>query len=152
MEDEFKIISPAFKDGSEIPSPYTCKGQNINPPLNIITPPVEAKSFVVIMHDLDSVQPDFTHWLVWDIANPTETIAANSIPVGAIQGRNDAGTNQYFGPCPTAGTGSHRYIFDLYAIKQSLGLPSGSSRSELLAAMEGQIIAKTSLTGLFSAD
>jgi len=30
---EFKLTSPAFNHGSQIPSKYTCDGENINPHL-----------------------------------------------------------------------------------------------------------------------
>ncbi len=135
-KSEFRLISPAFKEGGNIPRPYTCKGQGVNPPLNIIGSPAKAKSLALIMHDPDAVNGDFTHWLVWDILTSTENIAANSLPVGAVQGKNDAGGNQYMGPCPPAGTGTHRYIFELYALDKNLSLPSGSSRKQLEQAME----------------
>lgn len=148
---EFRLVSPAFKDGGDIPKPYTCKGQGVNPPLNIIgTPP--AKGLALIMHDPDAISGDFTHWLIWDIPVSTENVAANSVPVGAIQGKNDKGSSSYFGPCPSAGTGAHRYVFELYALDKSLGLPSGSSREDLKQSMDGHILASSKLTGMFWAD
>ena len=154
MDDEhgFRLISPAFKDGGNIPSPYTCRGQGVSPPLNIIGAPKDSKSLVLVMHDPDAVNGDFTHWLLWDIAASTDSFAAHSVPVGAIQGKNSAGSNQYLGPCPPAGSGTHRYRFELYALDKSLGLPAGSSRDDLQAAMDGHIMSQAVLIGLFSAE
>lgn len=148
---EFRLISPAFKDGGNIPRPYSCKGQGVNPPLNIIGTPA-ANSLALIMHDPDAVSGDFIHWLIWDIPVSTENIAANSVPVGAVQGKNDAGGNSYFGPCPSAGTGAHRYVFELYALDKSLGLPSGSNRKDFEQSMNGHVLTSSTLTGMFSAD
>jgi Raf kinase inhibitor-like YbhB/YbcL family protein len=60
------------------------------------------------------------HWVVWNIA-PVEKIDENSIPKGAVQGTNSAGSSSYMGPCPPSGT--HRYIFTLYTLNTFLDLP-----------------------------
>lgn len=151
MEDnEFRLLSPAFKDNGVIPRPYTCKGQDVNPPLNIIGTPQNCKSLALIMHDPDAVNGDFTHWLMWDIPSSTENIAAHSIPVGAVQGANGSGNNSYMGPCPPEGTGIHHYLFELYALDKSLGLPGGTGRSKLEDALGNHVINRATLTGLFS--
>ena len=147
-----QLISPVFRDGTAIPPQYTCKGQNVNPPLNIIGVPAGAQSLALIMHDPDAVGSDFVHWLVWDIPASTETIAANSLPVGAIQGLNSAGQNRYMGPCPPAGTGTHRYMFEIYALDTSLNLSKDSHRADVQKAMKDHILEHSTLTGLFSAD
>src|SRR3989338_3483122 len=149
---DLKLTSQVFAEGAPIPVQYTCKGQNINPPLNIMGVPPQAKSLALIMHDPDAVSGDFVHWLVWDIPASTETIAVNSLPAGAIQGLNSSGKNQYMGPCPPAGTGIHRYMFELYALDTNLGLPAGSSRAELEKVMQSHILAKHTLTGLFGTE
>ncbi len=146
------ISSSAFSHNQPIPAQYTCKGQNINPPLAITGLPSKAKTLALIMHDPDAVSGDFVHWLIWDIPTATSSINANSVPVGAIQGQNSAGRSSYMGPCPPAGTGTHRYMFELYALDGALNLPSGSDRSNVESAIQGHIIAKTSLIGLFSAE
>jgi Raf kinase inhibitor-like YbhB/YbcL family protein len=147
-----QIISPAFKDNAEIPAQYTCKGQNVSPPLNILGAQKAAKTLVLIMHDPDAVGSDFTHWLMWDIPTSTEAIAANSVPVGAVQGLNDGGGKQYTGPCPPAGTGVHHYKFELYALDKVLSLDNNTGRQDLQAAMNGHIIDRSILTGTFATE
>ncbi len=147
-----KLVSQVFGDSAQIPSQYTCKGQNINPPLSIMGLPAGVKSLALIMHDPDAVSGDFVHWLMWDIPTSTETIGVNSVPPGAIQGQNGSGKNQYMGPCPPAGTGIHHYLFELYALDKTLGLPASTSRDQLQKAMADHILAQHILTGLFSAD
>lgn len=148
----FSVISPAFADGTAIPEPYTCKGQNINPPLNILNVPSGAKSLALVMHDPDAVSGDFTHWLVWDIPAGTVSVAVNSVPVGAIQGLNSRGEIGYTGPCPPPGTGTHRYMFDFFALDKMLSLDAHSDRQRVELAMQRHIVDRTILTGLFTAD
>jgi hypothetical protein len=144
-----QIISPAFRDGAPIPPQYTCKGPNVNPPLNILEVPASTKSLALIMHDPDAPIGDYVHWTIWDMPPTTETIAANSVPVGAIQGLNSSGENKYTGPCPPSGI--HRYIFDLYALNSALSLPAATDRGALLNALKDRIIELSALTGTFGA-
>lgn len=143
------LVSQAFLDGSILPTQHTCKGQNTSPPLNITGVPSNAKSLALIMHDPDAVSGDFTHWLIWNIPVSTQTIAANGLPIGAVQGQNGSGQNQYTGPCPPAGTGTHRYMFELYALDNTLGLEPGANRDQLQRAINGHIVGQHTLTGLF---
>lgn len=149
---ELQLISSAFKDNEAVPEQYTCRGQNINPPLNIVGKPEGTKSLALIMHDPDAVSGDYVHWLMWDIPPGTDTIAANSVPVGAIQGPNGSGDNKYTGPCPPAGTGTHHYKFDLYALNTTLSLNPKTNREDLVKALEGRFLAQSTLTGLVDAN
>ncbi len=74
------------------------------------------------------------------------TIPENVKNLGKM-GRNTGGKNSYQGPCPP--DREHRYFFKLYALDTLLELPEGISKEELLAAMEGHIIAQTELIGLY---
>src|SRR3989344_8384424 len=133
-----QIISPVFRDGASIPPQYTCKGQNVSPPLIFIDVPAEAKSLAFILHDPDAPVGDFVHWTMWDIVPTTEVVAANSVPTGAVQGITSFGDNKYGGPCPPSGT--HRYMFELYALDTTLGLPPKTARDQLEAAMQNHIL------------
>jgi Raf kinase inhibitor-like YbhB/YbcL family protein len=149
LADDLVISSSAFADGGSIPASYSCKGENTNPPLTITGVPVEAKSLALMVNDPDAPSGNFVHWLVWDMAANTGTINAHSVPIGAIQGMNDAGNNQYFGPCPPSGT--HHYIFTIYALDTTLGLPAATKLPEFKNAIKDHVLAQAELTGLFSA-
>jgi Raf kinase inhibitor-like YbhB/YbcL family protein len=147
-----EIISPVFRNGTPIPYQYTCEGQNVNPPLNIINPPAGSLSLTLIMHDADAPGGDFLHWLVWDIPPGTESINVNSVPVGAVQGLNGTGKSGYFGPCPPAGSGAHRYIFDFYALDTTLDLPANSKITDVIKAQKDHVLEHSALTGTFAAE
>lgn len=147
-----EIISPVFRDGSPIPPQYSCRSQNVNPPLNIFNVPAGAQSLTLIMHDPDAVSGDYLHWLVWDIPPGTESIPVNSVPVGAVQGKNGSGKISYGGPCPPKGTGTHHYIFDFYALDTTLNLPNGSDIKDVIKAQAGHVLDHCKLVGLFAAE
>jgi Raf kinase inhibitor-like YbhB/YbcL family protein len=149
---KLEIISPVFRDGANIPPQYTCRGQNVNPPINILHAPAGTQSLTLVMHDPDAVGGDYLHWLVWDIPPSTESISVNGVPVGAIQGKNGSGQNSYTGPCPPKGTGTHHYIFDFYALDTTLDLPAESGIEDVIKAQKGHVLDHTALTGLFTAE
>jgi phosphatidylethanolamine-binding protein (PEBP) family uncharacterized protein len=47
------------------------------------------------------------------------------------------------------GARPHHYIFELYALNTKLDLPAGSSRADLLKAMDTHVIGKASIVGIF---
>jgi hypothetical protein len=142
----FTLSSPVFSEGSIIPDKYTCKGEGISPPLSIKNIPDEANSLALFVHDPDAPQGDFLHWAMWNISPNTANIDEDLPPVDVIEGMNDFGQTGYGSPCPPSG--SHRYIFDLYALSDPLNLHLGTRRQELEQALRSLAITKTTLTGI----
>jgi Raf kinase inhibitor-like YbhB/YbcL family protein len=96
------------------------------------------------MEDPDAPSGVFDHWIVWNIP-PADTILENSNP--GISGTTSFGSIGYGGPCPPSG--QHRYFIKVFALDDSLDLPAGSGKQELLEAMEGHILAAGELMGLY---
>lgn len=145
------LESSVFKNGESIPRKYTCQGVDINPPLSIREVPKEAKSLALIVEDPDvpeKVRKDrmWDHWIVYNIDPKTSEIP-EGVPSLGINGRNTGGQNRYMGPCPP--DREHRYFFKLYALDTRLTLNEGATKKELLAAMEGHILAQSQLMGRF---
>jgi hypothetical protein len=140
-----QITSTAFEHNQEIPSKYTCDGENVNPPLDFIAVPNEAVRLALIVDDPDAAVGDWTHWLVWNLAPSTLGIEENSIP--GVEGITDFKNIAYGGPCPSQG--KHRYFFKLYALDTKLDLAAGATKKDLEAAMNGHIIGKAELIGLY---
>ncbi len=149
---KLEIISPVFRENCPIPPQYTCRGQNVNPPITIFNVPKGTESLVLIMHDPDAVNGDFLHWLMWDIPPSTESIPVNSVPIGARQGLNDASQSGYTGPCPPKGSGTHTYIFDFYALDTTLDLPDNSGIEDVIKAQKGHVLDNCALTGTVEAE
>ncbi len=139
------VTSSAFKVNGTIPIKYTCRGENINPPLDISDIPSSTSCLAVIIDDKDAPGGTWLHWTVWNIP-VTHHIEEDNIP--GQQGRNDFRRNTYGGPCPPSGT--HRYYFKVYALDEVLDLGEGASLDELESAMADHIVGYGELIGRFS--
>lgn len=143
--DGLNVTSPAFKHDELIPIKYSCEGIDVNPEINITSVPEEAKSLALIMHDPDApMEGGFTHWVMWNIPVKGKIPEAYT---GAQQGVNTSGGSGYVGMCPPEG--KHHYHYYIYALDTELELPSGTSKQQLEAAMEGHILSEGKLTGLY---
>jgi len=142
-----KISSAAFENNSLIPSKYTCEGPEINPPLEFSDVPEDAKSLVLIVDDPDAPMKTFIHWTIWNIDSKTTEIGENSCPKGAVEGITSSVIRGYDGPCPPSGT--HRYFFKLFAVDKMLDLSPNSYFRDIESAIEGHIIQKAELIGLY---
>ena len=142
-----KLISSAFENQQPISTKYTCQGENVNPPLQFIDIPQNAKSLVLIVDDPDAPAGTWIHWLIFNIPATVSAIAENSKPQG-MEGITSFEKNEYGGPCPPSGT--HRYFFRLYALDTLLNLPQAVDRKAVEEAMQGHILDQAELVGLVS--
>ncbi len=140
----FQLTSPAFKHNQMIPVKYTCKGEDISPPLHIQNIPAGTEALVLIVDDPDAPMGTWVHWVVYDIL-PSEYIAENSVPGRQVV--NSFGKIEYGGPCPPSGT--HRYFFKLYALDTRLMSLEEGTLKDVVKAMEGHVLGKAELIGLF---
>ncbi len=143
---ELTVKSPVFESKKTIPKKYTCDGNEVNPPIFIDGTPKEAKTLALIVDDPDAPSGTFDHWVVWNIPASASKIEENSIP--GKEGLNSARQRGYMGPCPPNGT--HRYFFKVYALDCELDLGLNSKKKDVEKAMEGHIVAKGELIGLYS--
>jgi len=141
---ELSVSSSAFENNKLIPSKYTCDGEDVNPPLTIEGVPDGTKSLVLIVDDPDAPMGTFDHWVVWNIP-PTSKIEENAVP--GTEGVNDFRKRSYGGPCPPYGT--HRYFFKVYALDTKLDLSPNSRKKDVEKAMQGHVLAKGELIGLY---
>jgi Raf kinase inhibitor-like YbhB/YbcL family protein len=147
------VTSQAFKSGEPIPSKYACDGEDVSPPISWSGASEQTRSYAVIVDDLDAPMGTFTHWVIFNIPAGQSSLEEGvpnlgTLSNGAIQGRNGFGKIGYGGPCPPSGT--HRYVFHLYALDTLLSLQAGASQSDVLEAVKGHILAEGELTGLYS--
>jgi len=147
-----KLTSSAFKDGEQIPRQYTCDGVNVSPPLEWSGVPKSAKTVAIIVEDPDAPSGTWVHWVVYNL--PADNIgmvenlpSTENLKAGGLQGRNDFGNIGYGGPCPPSGT--HRYLFRIYALDSDLALKAGATKAEVEKAMEGHIVAQGQLMGTY---
>ncbi len=146
-----KLESSAFSANGLIPSEYTCDGKNISPPLTWTEVPAATKSLALIVDDPDAPRGTFVHWVAYNLPATLTGLPAHVTKqtdlANGLQGKNDFSSLGYGGPCPPSGT--HRYFFKLYALDQTLTLPAGASKPQVLAAAEGHILASAELIGRY---
>ena len=147
------ITSSSFTEGGLIPKKHTCDAEDISPDLNWSgVPTKEVKSLALICDDPDAPGGTWVHWVLFNIPADVTTLQAGVSPDavlknGARHGKNDFRKLGYGGPCPPGGT--HRYFFKIYALDTLLSLESGSTKSQLLAAMKGHVLAEGQLMGKY---
>lgn len=143
-EANMRLTSTEFNNNEFIPKKFTCEGEDINPTLIIEDIPVNAKSLALIVDDPDAPMGTWVHWVVYNIPIFSR-IDEDSVP--GEQGINDFGRKDYGGPCPPSGT--HRYFFKIYCLDAELNLKAGLSKQGLEKAMQGHILQKAELVGLY---
>jgi len=148
-----QLMSDAFKHEGIIPDLYTCKGENISPPLRWKNPPEETESFAIIAEDTDTPFGTITHWVIYNIPAvkselPEAIPQQESLSGGTLQGKNGMRKTGYMGPCPP--WGKHRYFFKIYALDTVLKPESNMSKKKLMKAIEGHALGEAQLMGLYS--
>lgn len=152
----FKLSSPAFENGSEIPSEYTCDSMDISPPLEWHGVPEDTRSLVLIVDDPDAPDPrapkmTWVHWVLYNIPPDATRLPAavksEDLPRGAKEGINDWRRSGYGGPCPPIGR--HRYFHKLYALDVVLNQMQKPTKTSVETAMRGHVIAETELIGTY---
>lgn len=153
MAQTFELTSSAFRPGGEIPERFTCQGSNISPPLRWYGAPKDTKSLALIVDDPDAPDPahpkqTWVHWVVYNIPSSVQSFAEGQIPREANEGLNDWRKAEYGGPCPPVGR--HRYFHKLYALDSILPDLKNPTKAALERAMEGHVLGKAELVGLYS--
>jgi Raf kinase inhibitor-like YbhB/YbcL family protein len=150
------ITSSAFTNGSEIPTRYTCQGNDVSPPLAWSGVPAAAHSLVLIVDDPDAPDPKaprmtWVHWVLFNLPPETtglgEGVAPGALPAGTGQGTNSWNRPGYGGPCPPVGR--HRYFHKLYALDTVLDLPGKPTGKAVEAALRGHVIGEAQLVGTY---
>jgi Raf kinase inhibitor-like YbhB/YbcL family protein len=164
--DPFMVTSPAYKDGDVWPAKFAgadpsrtnppCPGQNVSPPLAWSNAPEKTKTFAIVMYDPDGGNgTGAVHWVAYGIPKTKTSLAegeASASPKDWVGGKNNIGSDHYFGPCGPAGHALHHYIITVIATDLDPGtLKPGLTRDELLAAVRGShALAPASIVGRYT--
>jgi len=150
------ITSPAFPDHEVIPRVHTCEGEDRSPALAWSGAPAGTRSYALIVDDPDAPDPaapkmTWVHWVLYNIPAGAQGLAedatSSGLPDGTLEGLNDWKRTGYGGPCPPIGR--HRYFHKLYALDTVLPDLSRPTKSKLLAAMDGHVLAQARLVGTY---
>jgi len=151
-----EVASPSFMFNARLPTRYTADGEGISPPLRWNKVPGGAKSVALIVEDADSPTPHpLVHAIVVGL-EPTD----GSLEEGALNSPNhqgiglETGQNSFFKhawlpPDPPPAHGEHRYVFQVFALRN--GLPPGEApgRRAFIGLVLDQAVAVGCLIGTY---
>lgn len=151
--DELTLSAPAFEEG-QIPVRYTCDGEGISPPLEIVGVPERTESLAIVGEWLFGLSPG-TIWLLWDLPPEDPLEIPEALPEKARlkepkarQGLNDEGYVGYRSPCHETPE-ADEYRFNLLALESTLDLEAGADRDQFDDATQGVVLSSTSLKATY---
>ena len=144
---EFVLTSDAFDDGGLLPDIY----EATSPPLRWTDPPEGTRSLALVLEkqpklhtpweEALSTQPD-TYWLAWGLPPRAGHLAAG---VSLLrEGLSSSGVIGYAPIRPLAYKG-RLFLFRLLALSDELTLARGATRTQLMQATLGLVLAEADL-------
>jgi phosphatidylethanolamine-binding protein (PEBP) family uncharacterized protein len=165
--DTLEVTSRDFTDASPLAARHAgtrVGGDNLSPHLTWSAPPAGSAELLLLVEDIDAplgAKPAVHCLAVIDEAGLQ---TPHELPPGALAGKDPApGVTPlrafigrgYHGPEPLKGHGPHRYVFQLYALGQSLlNRPDRvvlikSRPRVLLAAIDSPVLARGRINGVY---
>lgn len=144
-----KLTSPAFEAGEELDPCFTADEEDaVAPPLEWNAPPPGTQELAIIVEDATSAGDEAKcHWLVWGLPGQKGKILEGEAPPRT--GKNSLGNSEWLLPeLPTGET--HTFVFQLFALDLPLTLMPGASRKDLIAEVEGHVIASSVLVAQYT--
>jgi phosphatidylethanolamine-binding protein (PEBP) family uncharacterized protein len=149
---EFTLGSPDFVNGGILPIAHTCDGAGISPAINFKGVPSAAKSLAVIMDTIPGpLRPgevdigNHYYLTIYNIQPSVTLIPAGATNIGTL-GKNFQGKKLGYTPPCSQGYGMKEYTITAFALTEPLNVePNSATQDALLKAMEGKVIAKSTL-------
>jgi len=149
------VRSLAFADHAPIPAIYTADGDGRSPPIEWTGVPAGAASVVLIVEDADSPTPQpLVHAIVADLPGEDGNLSEGAIDTAAQAddatiGRNSFLQTGWLPPDPPPGHGTHRYVFQLFALAEGPRFEATPGREAVMAMLQERAIASGLLTGTY---
>lgn len=140
---KFLLTSPVVEDMKELPHAFTGDGEAATPPLAWTGAPAGTQSYALIMDHEDKEGNMKWYWTQYDIPASSTRLEKNAHDIGKM-GTGFKGRVGYEPPM-SKGAGAHTYVITMYALSAPLTVAGKPGREELLAAMQGKVMASSSL-------
>lgn len=142
-------ISTDFIDNGLLPFQYTCDGEGRFPTLKIEDIPINTKTLALIVDDPDAPSGVRDHVLLANIPLTEDSyvvISQDSFDQWVLW-QNSRWEQSWWAPCPPSGT--HRYVFKVYALSESLEISWWFSKERLIELMWWKLNAQSQIVGLY---
>jgi len=160
-EETITVTSSAFDHHGMVPDEFSAYGDNKSIDLNWSNLPEGTVQLALICDDpvvveIGMMPTPFVHWVAYNIPASASGLPAGMATDaevmgdgldGMINGVNGTRRPGYFGPRPPANGTLHAYHFRVYALDADLGLEAGLNKDDLLAAVDGHVLATGMLMG-----
>jgi phosphatidylethanolamine-binding protein (PEBP) family uncharacterized protein len=155
-ESALVLSSPNFVNGGKLSIDNTCEGKGISPELTWTGGSSKIVSYVIIMDTIPGpLRPgevdigNHFYLTVYNIPATTKLLQAGAVNVGTL-GQNFQGKKLGYTPPCSQGPGVKSYTVNLYALSENLSLKNTeATQKNLLVAMNGKVIATSSLTAFY---
>lgn len=146
----FTLTSPAFAAGDLLDPSFTADEEDaVAPPLEWSAPPAGTQELALIVEDPAGRRGDAEcHWLVWGLAGQRGKLLEGEAPPRV--GKNAKRNSEWLLPEPPHDDPPHSYVFQLFALDLPLTLMPGASREDLVAAIDGHVLAVAMLTARYA--
>ena len=151
-----QVASLAFADHAAIPALYTADGSGVSPPLHWSGVPADATSVGVIVEDADAPTPQpLVHASLVDLPVAETALAEGAMPSpghdghAVHAGRNSFLRTGWLPPDPPPGHGVHRYVFQVFALRDAPAFAETPGRDAVLEALRDHGIASGCLVGTY---
>lgn len=140
-----KLSSRDVGAGGSLDRRHGKKFDNVSPQLSWSDVPADAAALALTMVDVHPVARGYVHWVIVDLPAQDADLPGGSggaLPVGRE-------LTPYAGPFPPSGT--HEYVFTLYALDDSVApLGPRATHADLLAAVDGHTLQVAELRATFT--
>ncbi len=145
----FALASPAFRNGGELDPSFTADEEDaVAPPLEWTAPPPGTQELVLVVEDADSKGGEAAcHWLVWGLPGQKGKLLEGEVPPRV--GKNAHRNSEWLLPEPPHDDPPHTYVFQIFALDLPLTLMPGADRADVVAAMQGHVMAAAVLTATY---
>ncbi|MFD0815473.1 YbhB/YbcL family Raf kinase inhibitor-like protein [Amycolatopsis umgeniensis] len=161
-QNAFALSSTAFANGGLMPKVHECTSgggqdpakKNESPPLAWSGAPTAAKSYAIVMRDLDNA--NLIHWVIYDIPVTAASLPQNvehayrpSVPAGArqIYYRGSASLYGYQGPCSPSTVNTYEFVVHALNRASLTNLTSSSSTQTAARAITAASLGTARITG-----
>lgn len=151
-----EIRSDSFERCGAIPATHASDGGgNASPPIEWIDAPDGATTYALVVDKPDASGRSRVHWVAFNIPErqrrlPEGIPEGRQLANGMVQGVNDFGRHGYVGP--RREPGPQVYRFRLFALREPIGLGPDATKSDLLNAMAGKVLAEADVVGVYGGD
>jgi len=161
--DVLALRSPDLEHDAPMPTRHAGRragGQNLSPALAWASPPAGTAQLLLVAEDVDApTRSPFIHCVAL-LAPDVDELPAGALNAGSrapgVQVLRSGMGPGYLGPEPIKGHGTHRYVFQLYALPTAITASTGGGALEkakprtVIGAALGPVLARARLDGLYT--